>query len=490
MEKFKIIIFVFLINIKFNFCIVVIPFKTFKLNEPTNYTVQSILESWRENILYTNASIGTPPQKITMIIDSKSYITNLFQHMCDIPISSYNFSKSATFNIRQSITYYPMVKASIIDETIYFYNDLKMSKMKAYNLFKLIYSDNKKEDQSYMYQYHNYTCLNVGLKLNYNRDLEKNINLIIQLAQNFKESYDFTFKYTSDNEGMIIIGAEPHVYDPGKYSDKDYRTIGAEDNDLQDYRDWHLTFDEIYFPYKDKISGNIINKKLNETKKIRIKFDLGIIYGSTDYKKMIKELFFDSLIADGKCWEEKDGLETGYYCDKNEAEDIIQNSFPSLYFKMNQFNKIFELNYNDLFREKNGKIYFLIIFSETPQNYFEIGKIFLKKYTFTFNQDSKTIGYYLKTKESNNQNPTNGLFFTKTSFIIIVVCVLIAFSVIGFFVGKYFYDKMRKRRMNELDDIYEYKPEENDSIVDKNTSTNSNDEGDHLGINEDEENIN
>ena len=168
----------------------------------------------------------------------------------------------------------------------------------------------------------------------------------------------------------------------------------------------------------------------------------------------------------------------------------MKNNFPPLYFKMNQFNKIFELNYNDLFQEKNGKIYFLITFSETPQNYFEIGKIFLKKYTFTFNQDSKTIGYYLKTKDSNNSEPDNGLFFTKTSFIIIVVCVLIAFSVIGFFVGKYVYEKFRKRRMNELDDIYEYKPEENDSIVDKNTSNNSNDEGDHLGINEDEENIN
>jgi hypothetical protein len=341
-----------------------------------------------------------------------------------------------------------------------------------------------------MYQYHNYTCINVGLKLNYNRDLEKNINLIIQLAQNFKESYDFTFKYTSDDVGMVIIGAEPHVYDPDIYSEKDYRTIGAEDIDLQDYRDWHLTFDEIYFPYKDKISGNIMNKKLNETKKIRIKFDLGIIYGSTDYKKMIKEYFFDNLVNNGKCWEEINGLETIYYCDKNKAENIIKNEFPTLYFKMNQFDKIFELNYKDLFREKNGNLYFLIIFSETPQNYFEIGKIFLKKYTFTFNKVSKTIGYYLKTKDSNNSDPDNGLFFTKASFIIIVAFVLIIFSVFGFFVGKYFYDKMRKRRMNELDDIYDYKPQENDSIDDKNTSNNSNDEGDHLGINEEEGNIN
>ena len=258
MEKFKIILFIFFIIIKINFCIVVIPFKTFKLKDPINYTVESILESWRQNILYTNVYIGTPPQKMTMIIDSQSYIPKLFQHMCDIPITLYNNSESTSFNIRQTITYYPMVKASIIDETIYFYNDLKMNELKPYNLFKLIYSDNKKEDQSYMYEYHNYTCINLGLKLNYNRELEKNVNIIIQLAQNFKESYDFTFKYTSDDEGTIIIGSEPHVYAPDIYSEKDYRTVGAGDTDFQDYRDWHLTFDEIYFSYKDKTTGNEI----------------------------------------------------------------------------------------------------------------------------------------------------------------------------------------------------------------------------------------
>ena len=495
MEKIKILIFIFFLNIKSNFCIVVIPFKTYQLEDEGGKTMKALFESWRQNIIYTNISIGTPSQKITMTIDSNSYITNLFQHYCDIPISLYNSSESNSFKIRQAITYFPMVKASIISETVYFYNDLQMTELKAYELFKIIYSENKKEDQSYTYQYHNFTCINVGLKLNENRELEKNINLINQLAQNFKESYDFTFKYTSDNEGMIIIGAEPHVYEEKTYNSKDYRTAKAIDIDSQDYRDWHLTFEKIYCSYKDKTTGNVIDKTLNETKKIRIKFDLGIIYGSTDYKTMIKDIFFDKLIEEGKCFEHNYELETVYYCDKNQAGEIIKNEFPSLYFKNNEFDKIFELNYKDLFREYNDKIYFLVIFSQSPQKFFEIGKIFLKKYTFTFNQDTKLIGYYIKAKNSDPEQPKEkGGFLPETTFVIVISCLVIVFGVIGFFVGKLVYDKIRKKRMNELDDLYEYKPEEeetNDSYNNNNNSSTKekSDEGDHLGINE-EENIN
>ena len=99
--------------------------------------------------------IGTPPQEIVMIIDSQSYITNLFQHMCDIPLSLVNYTGSSTIRTIRPVTYFPMVKASIVDDIIYFYNDLNMKKSQAYKNFRLIYSDNKQEDQSYMYEYHN-----------------------------------------------------------------------------------------------------------------------------------------------------------------------------------------------------------------------------------------------------------------------------------------------------------------------------------------------
>ena len=55
------------------------------------------------------------------------------------------------------------------------------------------------------------TCINTGLKLFYNSEIEKFSNIIDQLAQNNGESYDFTFKYTSNankvppNISVIIL---------------------------------------------------------------------------------------------------------------------------------------------------------------------------------------------------------------------------------------------------------------------------------------------
>ena len=506
MEKFKIIIFIFFNLITLYNCIVVIPFKTYKQIIPhkQKYKTQTPLEMWRQNILYSKVNIGTPPQSIVMILDSQSYIVNLFQHYCDISSSLVNYTGSKSLRTIRPITYFPMVKASIVDETIYFFNNLNMNSLQEYKFFRLIYSDNNPEDQSYLYEYHNNTCINVGLKLNQKMETEKDINLINQLAMNFKESYDFTLKYTSDDEGLIIIGAEPHVYEPEKYNKKNYRTFELDPNEVQD-RDWHLNFNEIYLTYINKTTNNKINKTLNETKKIRIKFDLGIIYSPSDYYDLIKEVFFDDLVAKKLCWESDEELEAFYYCEKA-AEEIIKNQFPPLYFKMDKFNETFELNYNDLFREKDGYLHFLVIFSKTHQTFFEVGKIFLKKYTFTFNQDSKYIGYYINIKNTNPSEPSSGKdesFVNSKYFYIVIAASILVFGIIGFVIGKIVYDKIRKRRRNELDDLYEYRPQEenndenNDKSNDKNNSSNSNNNNSeettddaNMGINEEEGNIN
>ena len=57
--------------------------------------------------------------------------------------------------------------------------------------------------------------------------------------------------------------------------------------------------------------------------------------------------------------------------------------------------------------------------------------------------------------------------------------------------GKSVYDKIRKRRRNELDDLYEYKSEEEekkDSIINNNSEETN--ESDHLGINDEEGTVN
>ena len=77
---------------------------------------------------------------------------------------------------------------------------------------------------------------------------------------------------------------------------------------------------------------------------------------------------------------------------------------------------------------------------------------------------------------------------------------ILVVGIIGFVIGKVVYDKIRKRRRNELEDLYEYQPQDdnnnNENNNDKNNTNNNNNiseettEDANLGINEDEGNIN
>ena len=199
---------------------------------------------------------------------------------------------------------------------------------------------------------------------------------------------------------------------------------------------------------------------------------MGLIIGTNEFRSMIKKLFFDNLITEEKCFEEKINKDNYgeiyiYYCDKKLTEEFIKNEFPNIYFDVKHFNKTFELTYKDLFREKDGKLCFLMYFdSSNIGPYITVGSIFLKKYFFTFNQDSKMIGYYNenlpggKTKINNNNTIKYILF-------IVVPILIIIFGILGFFVGKFVYDTIRKKRINEIDDNYDYNPQQDNNDEDK-----------------------
>jgi hypothetical protein len=288
-----------------------------------------------------------------------------------------------------------------------------------------------------------------------------------------------SFKYNSENEGEIIIGAEPHIYDPENYFEMQYRVVGALGKENQ--RDWFLNFDNIYLTRKIGNNENIkfINETIPLVQNLRILFNMGVMIGPNEYMKMIKLIFFDKLIKEEKCFEERVKLEKTYeektifYCDKKSTEEIIKNDFPNLYFEMKQFNKVFELTYKDLFREKDGKLYFLMYFGSYV-TYFTIGKIFLKKYFFTFNQETKMIGYYnIDLPGGKKKIISNGN--TKIFLFIGIFALVIIFGFLGFFLGKLVYDKVRKKRINEVDDIYDYNPQENNEINQGNNLIMNND---------------
>ena len=467
MNKFLQNIFIFF-TILINLCssIIVIPFKTYNQNEPDQFTSPSdIFKYWSKNIIYSENLIGTPPQNIKIIINSQSFSSSIFNHMCDLPSSSYVKEKSNSYQYEKYIrSYGTMSNASLISETLYLYDNLDMNKLVPYKNIKFIYSQNTEEDQGKTHEYHPSTCINMGFQLGWTYLNDYQANFITQLKKilNITETYDFTFEYLNNTDWRIIIGNEPHFYNKKKYSEKQYRISGAVDNDGRNQRDFYINFDNIDLYYK--LNGNYINETISMVKSIKIIIDMGLVYGPREYKNNIDKIFFNDMKKAGKCkeGETKDNLYF-YYCDKALAENDIKNNFPILYFEMKQFHKTFELTYQDLFRIKNDKIFFLVYFrTYSIGNYFEIGKIFLQKYTFTFNQETKMVGYYNfdlpgDVNQNGEEEEKKKSIFQNAYIWLIIIGVVVVFAILGFFIGKFFYDKARKKRLNEIqDDNYEY----------------------------------
>jgi hypothetical protein len=88
----------------------------------------------------------------------------------------------------------------------------------------------------------------------------------------------------------------------------------------------------------------------------------------------------------------------------------------------------------------------------------------LQKYSFTFNQETKMIGYYnfdLPGGVVQDDEEKKSIFQNVYVWIGISV-VVVVFAVLGFFIGKFVYDKVRKKRINEVDDDnYEYASQQN-----------------------------
>ena len=146
--------------------------------------------------------------------------------------------------------------------------------------------------------------------------------------------------------------------------------------------------------------------------------------------------------------------------------------FPTLYFFNIKFEYTFNLDYNDLFIEINNKIYFLIVGKDMESNIWNLGKIFMKKYPFIFDEDKKTISFvYLNKfdkKDGQNKDMTNDntdnkdndnskikQFFKDYYYIIILIICVIIGVIFGIYIGRKIWKK-RRVRVNELDDNVDY----------------------------------
>ena len=207
--------------------------------------------------------------------------------------------------------------------------------------------------------------------------------------------------------------------------------------------------------------------------------DLNIIIGIGDYYKSIKSNYFDKYTD--KCHEQlvKKRYKI-FWCEKN----FDTKNFPTLYIQNTDFNYTFELTYKELFEIRGDKKYFLIVFDN--QSYFpwKFGKLFLKKYFFNFEADSKLIGFYnnLIPEEPNKKEDDKNYNIWKW---ILWVFIVIIVGVLGFYIGHSIKKSYRKKRANELDDDdFEYKQKSNNDEKNDYLYKDNQNEKDVLGINE------
>ena len=378
--------------------------------------------------------------------------------------SEYNPSLSTSYvktqNTFSSVFY---SKGNLSYDKFFFYENLNCSKNKAINNVEFIYAQASQDFFDLIDP--KLSCGYLGLQLSSGSTYFEWNSLInnLQSQKNINsKKWCIIFNDNKLNyyDGFLVLGIIEEDY-------KEIFNINNNSDYTSDYSlpyiyknvNWEIKFNEIYY--------YINNKNVSFFNEIQGLFliDYNYIISNIDYFESIKQNFFNSYINKGICFIDKiqtkkrERISNKQYlniiiCDKNKFKDM--NKFPSLYFKHIKFNKIFELNYKDLFEEFGNSIIFSILFDEEEKHHWTFGRIFLKKYQFIFDNDQKTITFIEKILINKDKK----LIIKSDNKILILKIMIIAFLVIGFgfglFFGKKIWDKNRKKRANELDDDYEY----------------------------------
>ena len=319
---------------------------------------------------------------------------------------------------------------------------------KQYNQLKFILNKDTTEDLL------DQNCLYIGLLMtNPNTDSDfKDYNFIDQLKQkNYIDKYTWSLIFENnnilENKQKLIIGGYPHELFPEKYHSSQLKKTYSLFN--KNMMKWELQFEKITCKNEN---GNIFN---SEYSKVTLNPFILYIKGSEDLLSFLLTNFFEKYVTQKICHLYDIDYYTAIYCDKNNFQI---EKFPNLNLVSKDLDFVFELNYTDLFKEKDEKYYFLIVFDEYyDKNTWVFGNIFFRKYQLIFDTDSKMIGFYdtnLEKKEEKNNEKTNlSIWF----WIGIIILACLCFTGLGLYLGRNYFAKIiKKKRANELDEDYEY----------------------------------
>ena len=280
---------------------------------------------------------------------------------------------------------------------------------------------------------------------------EESANFITQLKKRDKiNSYVFSIKYTSDDNGEIIIGDLPHEYSPEKYSSQNYFFDTVSITKEPPFN-WHFTYDKCLYGEEEVDKSNMV----------KLSIDFGFIKGNSFLKKSLEKNFFNVNNCNKKQINEYDT----YYCTK----DALKNFKPIIFELQSKYcptntNAYFEFTADDLFikdNNDNDKYNFQIIFKDGLFHNWVFGKPLFKKYQMVFDQDKKTYGFYLDNNNIINSIPnSNGNTSSKISWMLVIFLFIVSLGLL-YALHKLLPKIPRKLKANELEENFSYESSSN-----------------------------
>ena len=434
-----------IISINLTKAYIVIPLYSLPKNANISSSYELITKMMPLN-LYSLAKIGSPPQILELTISEEDIIFSIRKNKCLLKSYYFNKSLSKTFKQNSTNIFYESYAAQD-----YFYIDNNYNNIEIKNLGFILEKENNDNNNKY-------NCAILTLNLFRNNVANNDYNFFYELKKlGYINNYVWRIKYIEDKiekkdniEGYSIIGEYPHEYEKEKYSILNLRSSM---NDMNE-KGWNLEFKNITIISND---GNI-NKitTLSHYMKGIISFSNNYIIGTEEYKSKIDSIFFSQYIQKNIC---NNDYTVSHYilltCKKSENFNINNiKQFPSLNFYHLLYNFTFTFTGEDLFLEKNGIYYFLIIFDRYDYRSWTFGSLFLKKYQLIFEHNSKKICFYINKNKQKEKNDDNIYFYNTKILIIILSSIAVASFVIGIIIGKIKFKNKKNKKANELDNDY------------------------------------
>ena len=448
----------FLILILLFLCItskqIIFPFTTKTYGYESNNEFKYIFE----NEIFTTLEVGTPKQKVELFLTAQ---TPFFIIKKNSTIKSYynNETSSSYKHYDNSSIYYfgdDILKRGIqSSEKIILQNSFGPEQPVSVSDLDFIYSTAYEKDNE------NHMGL-IGLQfISTSFVFSKEINMMVTLKKKgLTSNYIWNLNYTDDNSGFLIIGDYPHNYAPNKYNKDNLRQINVHREGAQKLI-WNLYFNEVKYGEFD-LSGHKTGKFTPQ---------YGVLIGPNIFDSIITKEFFQNFIDNGKC-ERKTYDEFDYFvCDEN----IDLSNFKNLEFTEKEIStEKFIFTKDDLFLKKNGKLFFLVAFGHNWEyNYcWNLGKPFMKKYNFLFDEDGKQILMYEKEDEEENKKNLIGnknfVYFIWGGIVVLVIIIGVLIFVLTKIIKK------KRKKLYELEDDFYYNSEENNNNEESKRNDNEN----------------